>query len=468
MPVQLSPEQQRAVDAAVEGRNLFITGGAGVGKSFLLRYLRQVLEQRGQHVMVGAPTGTAAFIVGGMTLYSLLGLGLAEGSLEEVVARARRNFRSHHRWRKCTVLILDEVSMFHPDFFEKAARCAAAMRKERGAFGSLQVIMFGDFLQLPPVHRGPRAEGLPWFCFETLAWRELNPTRIELTQSFRQEDEEFFALLQRARLGEPTPVDLTLLRSRVVPIGEPLELARAIADVRARTGCVPVFLRPTRAAVGQINSAELLKLPEDTREIHNARTFYITRRALEDLDRNGVLIYGAKSELVQPTPVPEKLRALAEAHADQANTLERTELREGASVILTVNMDTARGLTNGAQGIIERFDEGLPVVRFSGVEDPVRVPRWWWPLRVQTADGGALVYEQVPLILGWALTIHRAQGMTLHAAVMGVDADIFAPGQAYVALSRMRSLGGLVLEGEVDDVAIHAHEVALKFYSASS
>lgn len=466
--IHLSVEQQQVVDLALAGRNLFVTGGAGVGKSFLLRHLRQQLEQENKKVLVGAPTGTAAFIVGGSTLHSLVGLGLAEEPLETLLPRARRNFKKLGMWRKAHVLILDEVSMLHPDFFEKAARCIAAMRNQRGAFGNLQVIAFGDFLQLSAVHkeRNP-VEGTPWFCFETVAWNALNFQRVTLTQSFRQADLDFFHLLQRTRLGEPTPEDLELLRTRVV---KPQQLATRIDEVREEIGVQPTYLRPTRATANAINTFRLRQLPpySDTSEncIFVSKNKYVNARALAQLEASDVPLYGEdKSLVVQCEEVPENLKPLAAAQADHAITEAKTLLRVGASVILTVNLDVKRGLTNGAQGVIEQFDveTGRPLVRFGA--HLILVPRWWWPLKIDNATGGCLIYEQIPLILGWAITIHRAQGMTLQAAIITIDLSIFEAGQAYVALSRMGSLRGLILEGDVEAVAIRAHRAALAFYA---
>lgn len=467
--VNLSIEQQHIVAAALEGRNLFITGGAGVGKSFLLRRIRQQLEMQGKKVLVGAPTGTAAFIVSGSTLHGLIGLGLCEEPLTVLLPKARRNFKKYAQWRKADVLILDEVSMVHPDFFEKAAECGAAMRGRRGPFGGLQIICIGDFLQLPPVHKDRnRPVELPWFCFETNAWRQLNLTTMMLTESFRQTNLDFFYLLQRARMGDLTPEDLTLLRTRVVA---PEQLAARIAEVLAATGVQPTYLRSTRAAVATINMSRLRQLPaysaESASKVYEYRSRYVNLRALTQLESSQVSLYGEDmSAIIQTEDVPANLRTYAATQAENATTEARTLLRVGASVILTVNLDVKRGLTNGAQGTVEQFDEdtGRPLVRFGA--NVVLVPRWWWPTAVDNKTGGALIYEQIPLILGWALTIHRSQGLTLQAAIITVDGSIFEAGQAYVALSRLSSLEGLILEGDVEAVAIHAHPIALRFYGA--
>ena len=382
------------------GGHLFVTGRAGTGKSTLLRALCEMVEA--EHVVV-APTGLAAVNVGGQTIHSFFGLPPRLIRQEDI-----RRSRNGAVMRRMKLLIIDEVSMVRADLMWAIDQSLRINRgRPREPFGGVRLVLFGDLHQLPPIvqeaevaahlettHGGP-------FFFSIGALREgLGTHLLELSQVFRQSDEALIDVLNRIREGDVDEDHLELLNSRVSPI-------RTLAE-----GDPYVILTPTNAAAHRINMAYLDAIP----------ALPVTYTAS---------VSGEYAQSAQPT--------------DQTLVL-----KEGAKVMLLRN-DSERRWVNGTIARVSRLDEKRVWIELDGKE--MEVEAVTWEARRYAYDQGAQkivetiagTFKQFPLRLAWALTIHKSQGLTLDRVYIDLGRGTFAHGQAYVALSRCRTLEGLVL-----------------------
>ena len=452
----LTPEQRKAADM-IFGRdqddvfehrpNVFITGQAGTGKSHLLRYVVETLQGK-SHLTVGvcAPTGVAAVIVGGSTLHSFFGIGLGTGTKSNLLKKVRQNQPAKTRIDETDVLIIDECSMLSAELLETLDMVARNIRRDGmfsdEPFGGMQVIAFGDFFQLPPVHRYDGERDRSWrpFCFDSPVWSELGLSEniIELREVQRQDEGDFIDLLNKVRTGNVEPKDIYDLNQKcLVGPNNPLP----------NDGIIPTRLYVLNRDVDSENSMRLEEL--------SGKEVVCTARD----------VWKQKMPLGTPASVKKKMKeGMSMLMPDEV------KLKVGAQVMLTRNKDTERNLVNGSRGVVERFEisrEGnpVPVVRFdSGLTirvDPVEFPRY-------NPDGGegCLMRMQVPLKLAWAVTIHKSQGSTLTRASLDIT-SAFEYGQCYVALSRVRSLDGLWLERPADIRDVMVSPQVLDFFSRS-
>lgn len=418
----VSEEQQKVIDAVDEGFNVFLTGGGGVGKSFLINKIVQAERQKGRVVAITASTGVAADHIGGTTLHSLLGVGLASEPLPDLIRTAMKNSRVRQRWRKIHVLIIDEISMIDPAFFEKADNIIRALRVTPTAFfGGIQLLVAGDFFQLPPVNTQT-------FCFQSPSW--VFDKSFYLQHSFRQARDTAFAdLLARARVGDCIMDDIETLVDRID--------AELPAD-----GIEPTRMHPRRTNVHEINLKKLADIPSSNHVFNASFAMHtsdpVTRRKLEQMSE--------RMRELNTAPAPVELH-----------------LRQGAQVMLLCNLDIERGLVNGSRGVVSQINERGVVVKFARTQSEVLVETHTWEFPLD--DKGWLGYTQIPLQLAWAITIHKAQGLSLDRVEMALDNSIFEKGQAYVALSRVTSLAGLRLLSFRPSVIV-AHPTVKAFYNS--
>lgn len=410
----LSAEQQAVVASALSGRSLFFTGAAGTGKSVVLRALVGCLPP--ESTAVTAMTASAAAHIGGMTLHAFAGIGNGERPLAQLVASAERKRRD--AWRRAAVLIVDEVSMLSAELFDKLEYVARAVRGNEAPFGGLQLILCGDFFQLPPVSRS----GLPpaRFAFQAAGWARCKLAEVELQQVHRQAEPILVEMLNDMRVGRLSSRALATIAS----------CERPLEDLAAAPGVRATKLFTHRADCDSVNEAELSKLPLPA----------VVVRAFD----SGEGVRGASAA---------ELLASCAAKA-------QLELRVGAQVLLLRSISLAEGLTNGARGVVVRFEQSLPVVLFAcGIER--RIERQ--PFLVVQDGRCVAVRSQLPLALGWAISIHRSQGLSLELLEVSLD-RAFEYGQAYVALSRCKSLGGLHVRA-FDPSAVRAHPDVIDFHA---
>ena len=398
--VEPTVEFQAALGFAARRQgDLFVTGRAGTGKSTLLRALR---AQMGEGVAVLAPTGLAGVNVGGQTIHSFFGLPPRLIGPADI-----RKSRNGAIMRRLDTLIIDEVSMVRSDLMQGID---AMLRLNRGRahepFGGVQLLLFGDLHQLPPVVADPEAQsylaenfGGPFF-FNAHSFRDGRCDLLELSQVFRQSDPEFIRLLNAIREGEAGEAELAALNDRVRPLS------------RLRDAGEQVILTTTNEAANRINQAFLESLPGAGREYAATLT-------------------GEYPETARPT--------------DPLLTL-----KVGAKVIMIRN-DPQRRWVNGTLARVASLDKssvGIEVGSKTYDLEPVA----WESVRYSydTAKDAIVpnvtgTFQQLPVRLAWALTIHKAQGLTLDQVYVDLGRGAFAHGQTYVALSRCRSLEGLAL-----------------------
>ncbi|XP_029106285.1 ATP-dependent DNA helicase PIF1 [Scleropages formosus] len=406
---KLSKEQAQILDAVLSGKNIFFTGSAGTGKSYMLKRIVGSLPPKSTYAT--ASTGVAACHIGGTTLHNFAGIGSGSAPLEQCLELARRPGVLQH-WTSCRHLVIDEISMVEAQFFDKLEAIARSIRRSSEPFGGMQLIVCGDFLQLPPVTRG---KGKPSFCFQARSWRKCIQLNMELTEVRRQTDKSFISLLQEIRLGRVTE-EVTS------------ELMKTAYNCIERDGILATRLCTHKDDVELTNENKLQQLPG---VIH---TF-------EAVDSDPQLVKTIDAQ----SPVAQVL-----------------QLKVGAQVMLTKNLDVQRGLVNGARGVVVSFEpgnKGLPCVRFlCGVTAVMKPERW-----VFKANGGLyLSRQQLPLKLAWAISIHKSQGMTLDCVEISL-ARVFECGQAYVALSRAMSPEGLRVM-DFDPHVVRADPDVLLFY----
>uniref|UniRef100_A0A8C0HCG6 ATP-dependent DNA helicase PIF1 n=1 Tax=Chelonoidis abingdonii TaxID=106734 RepID=A0A8C0HCG6_CHEAB len=408
--MRLSQEQSIVLSAVLSGKNVFFTGSAGTGKSYLLKKIVGSLPPKSTYAT--ASTGVAACHVGGTTLHAFAGIGSGKVPLNQCIELAQRTGVRQH-WLSCQHLIIDEISMVEGKFFDKLEAVARAVRKRDDPFGGIQLIICGDFLQLPPVSKGNEETK---FCFQAESWRRCIHVNMELTEVWRQTEKSFISLLRTIRLGRCTD-EVTR------------QLLQTATNRVERDGILATRLCTHKDDVELTNERRLQQLPG---EMHS----------YEAVDSDPMLVKAIDAQC----PVSHCIL-----------------LKPGAQVILTKNLDVSRGLVNGARGVVVEFEtegNGLPRVRFlCGVTEVIRLERWVF----KGPSGIYLSRQQLPLKLAWAISIHKSQGMSLDCVEISLS-RVFESGQAYVALSRARSLEGLrVLD--FDPNVVRANPYVLQFYN---
>lgn len=416
----LTPKQQLVIDKVLSGENVLITGEAGTGKTHLLRYLLDEILGNDSGTYVCAMTGIAAVPIGGTTLHSFAGIGVDAPDPAQFVAPLLKvkNHPRARKWLRCKRLVIDEISMLSGDLFTRLDQIARRLRRNPSQpFGGIQLVLCGDFMQLPPIGVGAS------YCFQSPEWEAAIGSRntVVLDTIFRQRDPAFTRILNEVRMANLSPESVAILKA----CGEKI--------ANTARGIVPTRLYCTRKDCDAENSSKLGAIPE------RARIF--------DAQDDGSL---ATEQLNKCMMAPQVLH-----------------LKHGAQVMLISNLSVEEGLVNGSRGVVHSFsDAGNPIVRFTDTDeqkrenDEVEI----MPYTFQVKSGGSEIASrtQIPLVLAWALTIHKSQGMSLNR----VDIDftgMFAEGQAYVALSRARALKGMRIIG-FDARLIKANSIARKFY----
>jgi ATP-dependent DNA helicase PIF1 len=409
---------------------------------------------------VTASTGLAACNIGGVTLHSFAGIGLGKEPAEDLVKKIRRNQKAKQRWLRTKVLIMDEVSMVDGDLFDKLEQIARTIRNNGRPFGGIQLIITGDFFQLPPVPDfGKQAK----FAFDAGTWTTSIEHTIGLTHVFRQKDPVFAGMLNEMREGRLTSESITRFK----------QLERPLPVTEESVEATELF--PTRQEVDRANSTRM-------QQLHGNPFIFEARDGGTTTNKE------MRDKMLQNCMVPEQIH-----------------LKKGAQVMLVKNMDDT--LVNGSLGRVtgfmteqmftvykeneEAFLEGgpsetalkteiaksafglsnnlvYPVVRFAipdGTTRDLLCKREDWKIELPNGEVQAS-RSQIPLILAWALSIHKAQGQTLERVRVDLG-KIFEKGQAYVALSRATSMAGLQIM-RFDPRKVMAHEKVRLFYSSLS
>jgi len=402
-------KQNTALNILKSGKNVFITGSAGTGKTYLLNQYIGWLKERRVYPTIVAPTGIAASHLGGQTIHSFFSLGIRDSIDEGYVEFLMDKKYLKTRFSKLKLLIIDEVSMISPEIFSAMDLILRGFKGTDAPFGGVQVVISGDFFQLPPVSKVAKDKRFAW---QSPVWKDLALNTCYLEEKFRQDDSRLIQILDDIRSGEISESSEELLDSRY--------------EKELSSHFNPTKLYTHNVDVDRINADELEALPGV------AKLFaYESKGSQKNIEK----IF--KSSLV----------------------LETLALKKGAVVIFIKN-NTEEGYVNGTTGTVESFSpiDNMPIVRTSDGKK-IKLEPEDWSLENESGKVTATV-TQVPLRLAWAITIHKSQGMTLDAAEIDLS-KTFETGQGYVALSRIKNIEGLRLMGlntmalRVDPLILH-------------
>lgn len=387
--VDLSPEQASALDLLRSGENVFLTGGAGSGKSFLIRHFMRELDPKEMPIL--ASTGAAAVLLGGRTFHSFFGLGIMEGGADATYERASKDKRLMSRLRKVEGVIIDEISMIPGQALMIAEALSQRARESKLPWGGMRVIAVGDFAQLPPVTQTGQRD----WCFLNGVWEASGFQTVMLSHNQRVSDNLFLDVLSDVRHGKVTDRVREFLNEHVQDHDED--------DPGTR-------LFPRKLNAEKFNERKLAEIDET--EVVIESIYSGSERHIETLKK--------------ASPIAEKLI-----------------LKIGCQVMFLQN-DPQRRWVNGTRGTVADITaDSITVRKDRGREVQVSKSSF----AIQDAEGNIMAQvEQFPLTLAYATTIHKSQGATLDDLWCDLS-QLWEPGQAYVALSRLRSAKGLHLIG---------------------
>ncbi|MEA3492204.1 MAG: AAA family ATPase [Campylobacterota bacterium] len=400
--------QTTALDILRSGENVFITGSAGTGKTYLLNQFIEYLKERRVTPAIVAPTGIAASHLRGQTIHSYFSLGIRDTIDDGYIEFLMEKRYLAKRFSKLKILIIDEVSMISPEIFSSMDQILRAFKGTTQPFGGIQVVLSGDFFQLPPVSKVYKEKRFAW---QSPVWRELNLKTSYLEKKFRQVDDKLITVLDEIRSGQVSKISHDIFNSRYHKV--------------LNIDFTPTKLYTHNIDVDRINDQELANLP--------GRPIFYTYES-KGSQKNIAKIF--KSSLV----------------------LEELTLKKDA-VVLFIKNSPEKGYINGTTGIVTGFDpnDNMPIVKISSGRR-IKLEQEDWSIE---NDSGTIIatISQVPLRLAWAITIHKSQGMTLDAAEIDLT-KTFEAGQGYVALSRIKTIEGLRLMG-LNDMALRVDPLIL-------
>tara|TARA_B000000532_G_scaffold243853_1_gene241210 strand:- start:2451 stop:4097 length:1647 start_codon:yes stop_codon:yes gene_type:complete len=417
----LDRKQQNVINYCKKGKNVFVTGPGGTGKSFLIKTLLKYFIALGKKIAVCALTGVSAELLGcnAKTIHSWSGTGILKGKLDRIIKNIYKREKDKI-WLSTQVLIVDEVSMMSKKLFEALDKIGRTIRKINKPFGGIQLIFLGDFYQLPPVCKDHDID-TGKFCFESDIWKQAFPKKIVLTKIYRQKDKIFSNILNSVRKGVISQEDFNILSERINK--------KCDKDI-------PI-IAPIKGFVKRVNKDRLDSLQGDI--LSYEYSYVQTEDYNYDIDPE--IEKCAKNSLL-------------------AGINEIIHLKIGAKVMCTCNLITEGEyqIVNGSQGIVTGLDGEVPIVSFNnGLTQKMD-----YQLTMSDEVEG-LGIKQIPLMLSWAITIHKSQGITLDSAIIDIGSGIFKAGQAYVALSRVKCLEGLFLK-DIKGQSIWASKKVKEFY----
>ncbi len=411
-----------------QGENLFITGYAGTGKSYILNKLKKKFQ-----IDVTSTTGLAAVNVQGQTIHSWAGVGICNKPVKDVIEKILQRTKLKKQISECKILAIDEISMLDAKTFDYIDEVLRNLRDGNKPFGGIQILLFGDFFQLPPVEKESG------FCFNSKTWQALNLKTIFLEKIYRQNDEKFIKSLNNLRLNRLTDDDIRLFYDR---------------EVNYNT-----------------YESDILHIFSTNKEADNYNTFKFNSvkktlhvfNSIDKIHRKRAIIMVEKENLDERLTNFD-LKTL-ETFDKSCKAPSALELKEGCRVMLLKNLNFNKGLINGSTGTVLELkkdeNEEYILVRFDNGVEEVIAKHTFEAYR----DGEVVVSrEQYPLRLAYGITIHKSQGMTLEKLIVDCN-RIFECGQVYVALSRIKSLDGLYLKS-FNPKKVWANEEVLNFYQS--
>jgi len=399
--------QAQALSVLLSGANVFLTGAPGAGKTYVLNEFVRRARRQGKTIAVTASTGIAATHLNGTTIHSWSGLGIRDNLTAHDLEWLGANDKLRKRYNATDILVIDEVSMLHGARLDMVNAACKLLRQNDQPFGGLQVVLVGDLFQLPPVSPGREVFD---FAHTSAAWQELAPHICYISEQHRQTEDGLLTLLTALRSGDFDEQHLELLQTR---------LGKEPGEVTVTR------LYTHNADVDTINQRHLQQLNTES------KTYNMATKGAQ----------AKKDQLIKSVLAPASLR-----------------VKVGAEVMFVAN-NFAEGFVNGSRGQVIDFNGHWPVVRLLDNDRVIKVEPHTWSL---TEDGRVRAeVSQLPLRLAWAITIHKSQGMSLDAAEIDLK-QAFTPGMGYVALSRVRSLDGVYLNG-LNQTALLLHPDIYEF-----
>ena len=434
-------DYQKVLSLLMSGENVFLTGYAGTGKSYILNKLKEKLKK---NLTITSTTGIAAVNVKGQTLHSWAGVGLCKNPVHKTIEKIYSRPSVVKQIRSCKILAIDEISMLNTETFEYVDEVLKVVRESVAPFGGIQVLFIGDFYQLPPVE-GVNKEGVNnkeyslfdedtltdtfthRYCFDSPLWEDFKLKNVVLKQNYRQSEKDFIRALSDMRTNSLTEEDTELLKSRETYLDT------------FETNMLHIF--STNFEADKYNMAKFNMIDEPVKVFE----------AQDGVYRGAKAVYSGFTE---------NEKYILEIFGKNCRAEKEIALKLGAKVMLLVNLDFNRGLINGSCGDIQSFNESTITIKFDNGE-VADIPRH----RFEYYYHDKLTAErtQFPLKLAYGITIHKSQGMTLDKLVVDCS-RIFEKGQAYVAMSRVKTLNGLYLKNFSKDKVMVDERVA-EFYS---
>ena len=405
----LDSKQLKVLESFINADNIFMSGPAGTGKSYLISIIKDMCMNTNKKCQVTALTGCAALLLDcqAKTLHSWAGIAVVKDDFKYHLRKIKNRKEKLNNWKTVDVLIIDEISMMSMRLFDLLDFIGRQIRQVDKPFGGIQLLFSGDFYQLPPVCKNDENPDNGRFCFESENWSTIFPQIHTLTKIFRQSDPIFTKILNEIRVGRIKRSSVELLEQRKI-------------TYKKNDNIIPTMVLPYRNKVDLINKKEhdLLKS-----SICKTYELVIITPVLDSINCLGI----------NPSDIDKEIELYQTSNIYQKSI----EIKIGDQVICTRNISDS--VVNGSRGVVVDIKE-YPIVEFVGKIQmeikPVEIPH-------DTIKG--LYFRQIPLNHAWALTIHKCQGMTLDLCIMDIGSNIFECGQTYVALSRVKSLEGLYL-----------------------
>ena len=399
----LNEEQNNALKCVMDGHSILLTGSAGTGKSYTIKYIIEYLNNANKKYAITASTGTAAVIIGGQTLHSFLGLGLGTGSVKEILNNILKNKKKYESILNLDVLIIDEISMIDKELFEKISIILSIIKSNDKFFGNIQLILVGDFCQLAPV-KGK-------YCFLADIWNKMNIKIVLLEKLIRHnEDLLFQQMLKILRKGKCTDNIIKVLNK--------------LKDTEFENGIIPTKLYPINVNVDKINNIEIEKLKAEGN-------------------------------------ISKTYRAVTSCDKEKEGEKFTIELTLNSQIIVIRNINVEDSLVNGTRGIIKHLGEDFVII--NDVKGNIHKIKYFTDTFNNVISSKSSYIIHMPNRICYALSIHKSQGMTIDALELDLGSNIFTCGQSYTALSRAKKLSSIKII-DIDKDSFRTNIDVKKFY----